>query len=150
MTDTFHPEERSRIMSRIRSSGNAATELRFLEILRKHKISGWRRGKPLPGKPDFVFVAARVAVFIDGDFWHGNPKGFRLPKSNLAYWRKKISSNRDRDKLVNRLLRTDGWHVVRFWQSRLSDEKAVVRRLHYALDCGVREKSAKVHAKSLH
>ncbi len=134
MTDTFSPEERSRIMSRIRSRGNAATELRFLKILRRHKIAGWRRGKPLPGKPDFVFTSARVAVFIDGDFWHGNPKGFRLPKSNLAYWRKKIASNRDRDKLVNRLLRSDGWRVVRFWQSSLVEEKAVLKRLRRYLN----------------
>ena len=142
MTDTFSPEERSRIMSRIRSRGNAATELRFLEILKKHKIAGWRRGLPLAGRPDFAFPAARIAVFIDGDFWHGNPKGFRLPKSNLAYWRKKISSNRDRDKLVNRLLCSDGWRVVRFWQSSLKDVKAVVRRLRKAIDAGPRREAS--------
>ncbi|MBN1808498.1 MAG: DNA mismatch endonuclease Vsr [Planctomycetes bacterium] len=134
MTDTFSPQERSRIMSRIRSRENAATELRFIEILKAHKISGWRRGMPLLGKPDFVFPAARVAMFIDGDFWHGNPKGFRLPKSNLAYWRKKIASNRERDRAVNRFLRAKGWRVIRFWQSRLADEKTIVRRVRKCLD----------------
>jgi DNA mismatch endonuclease (patch repair protein) len=142
MTDTFSPLERSRIMSRIRSRGNAATELRFVDILRQHKIAGWRRGVPLPGKPDFAFPSVRVAVFIDGDFWHGNPKGFRLPKSNLAYWRKKIASNRERDKKVNRLLRIEGWRVLRFWQSRLADERSIVRRLRRSLAASSRKEAS--------
>ena len=129
MTDTFTREERSRIMSRIRSRGNVATELRFIEILRAHKIAGWRRPVNLPGRPDFVFRKERVAVFVDGDFWHGNPRGFRLPKSNVKYWEKKILSNRKRDKKVNRELRDRGWVVLRFWQSSLKNEKAVVRRI---------------------
>lgn len=129
----FSHQERSWIMSRICSKGNAATELRFAGILRSNKITGWRRGIQLPGKPDFVFPAAKVAVFIDGDFWHGNPKGFRLPKSNLAYWRKKIASNRERDKKVNRIIRAGGWRVVRFWQSQLANERAVVKQLKRAL-----------------
>lgn len=133
MTDMFSPQERSRIMSRIRSRGNAATELRFLEILRHYKIKGWRRGAPLPGKPDFIFPSVRVAVFIDGDFWHGNPEKFRLPKSNRSYWRKKIASNRERDRSINRILRSKGWRVIRFWQSSLDCEQSVVRRLKAAL-----------------
>ncbi len=136
MTDTFTREERSRIMSRIRSSGNAATELRFIEILRAHKITGWRRHVNLPGRPDFVFRKERLAVFVDGDFWHGNPRGFRLPKSNVKYWQKKIQSNRERDKKVNKELRGRGWAVVRFWQSSLKNEKAVTRRIEKYLKVG--------------
>jgi len=116
-------------MSRIRSRGNAATELRFIQILRDYKISGWRRGTQLPGRPDFVFQKERVAVFIDGDFWHGNPRKFRLPKSNLSYWGKKILSNRARDKRINRALRKGGWIVLRFWQTSLKNEKIVTERL---------------------
>lgn len=134
MTDMFIPQERSRIMSRIRSRGNAATELRFVEILKNHKIVGWRRGMPLPGKPDFVFPSVRVAVFIDGDFWHGNPKSFRLPKTNVAYWRAKIDGNRRRDRKINAILRLRGWKVIRFWQSSLNKEYLVVRRLKHILD----------------
>jgi len=129
MIDVFDVQTRSRIMSCIRSKNNAATELRFIKILKKNKISGWRRNSKLIGKPDFVFLKVRVAVFIDGDFWHGNPKNFRLPKSNLAYWQKKVLSNRTRDRTVNRLLRSAGWTVLRIWQSRLADEKAVLCRL---------------------
>lgn len=129
MTDTFSREERSRIMAKIRSRGNAATELRFIEILRKHKISGWRRGVELFGKPDFVFPSKKLAVFIDGDFWHGNPRKFRLPKSNLSYWEEKILRNRRRDRQVNRFLRKKGWKVCRFWQSSLKSEATVVLKL---------------------
>ncbi len=129
MTDTFTPQERSRIMSHIRSRGNMATELRLVKILRAHKITGWRRHVNLPGHPDFVFRTERVVVFVDGDFWHGNPRRFRLPKSNLKYWEKKIFSNQKRDKRINRELRCRGWAVVRFWQSSLKNEKAVVSRL---------------------
>jgi len=138
MTDTFSPQERSRIMSRIRSRGNAATELRFVEILKQHKIAGWRRGIQLPGKPDFVFPRERVVIFIDGDFWHGNPKNFRLPKSNVSYWKQKILSNQIRDRRVNRLLRKQGWRVYRFWQSALKNETAVTKRLLRVLGRAVR------------
>jgi DNA mismatch endonuclease, patch repair protein len=133
MTDTFSREERSRIMSRIRSRGNASTELHFIKILRKHKISGWRRGVKLPGRPDFVFPSHKLAVFIDGDFWHGNPGKFRLPKSNLKYWEEKILGNRRRDRRINRCLRKCGWKVYRFWQSALKSEALVVSRLKRAL-----------------
>lgn len=133
MVDTFSPEKRSEVMSRIRSSGNASTELQFIKILRKNKISGWRRKYNLPGKPDFVFPAARVAVFIDGDFWHGNPRNFRLPKSNVEYWSDKILSNRRRDQRISRRLRSYGWSVLRFWESDLRNDQATVRRLERAL-----------------
>jgi len=129
MTDMFSREHRSRIMSRIRSQGNVATELRFIEIMRKQRITGWRRGMKLPGQPDFVFRRERVVVFIDGDFWHGNPRNFRLPLSHIEYWTEKISSNKRRDQRVNRLLRARDWSVIRFWQSALKNEEAVVSRL---------------------
>jgi len=116
-------------MSRIRSSGNLATELKLVGIMRKHRISGWRRNFKLPGRPDFVFPHAKVVVFTDGDFWHGNPRKFRLPRSNINYWREKILSNRRRDRRIDRALRAKGWTVIRLWQSALSDEQAVVSRL---------------------
>ena len=142
MTDMFTKKKRSEIMSHIRSRGNAATELRFIEIMRVQRISGWRRGSKLPGQPDFVFPRDRVAVFIDGDFWHGKPREFRLPRSNLRYWRKKILSNKERDRCVNRILRTEGWRVLRFWQSSLARKAAIVMRLQRALS-GLRNGSSK-------
>jgi DNA mismatch endonuclease (patch repair protein) len=129
MTDMFSKAKRSRIMSNIRSTGNFTTELRFISIMRRFKITGWRRKKKLPGKPDFVFERARVAVFIDGDFWHGNPQKFRVPKTNSEYWREKILGNRKRDQQINRDLKVLGWRVIRFWESNLRDEEAIIAKL---------------------
>jgi DNA mismatch endonuclease (patch repair protein) len=100
-----------------------------MRLLRRSRIRGWRRGSKLFGKPDFVFYKRKIAVFIDGDFWHGNPKRYRLPKTNRLYWGKKIGSNKVRDRLVNRTLRKDGWTVIRFWESDLRDEQAVAAKL---------------------
>lgn len=131
--DMFAPAERSRIMSRIRSNGNYSTELRFIRLMRQYKVSGWRRGRKLPGRPDFVFAKRKLAVFIDGDFWHGNPKKFRVPKSNENYWQAKILGNRKRDRLINRILREQGWRVIRFWESSLKDQEAIIGKLKLLL-----------------
>ena len=133
MSDCFKPEQRSRIMSRIRSRGNYSTELRFIKMMREHGISGWRRRSDLPGRPDFVFTKLRVAVFVDGDFWHGNPRKYRIPKSNVEYWQQKIEGNRKRDRQINRELRRLGWRVIRFWESSLADEEAVMGKLKLLL-----------------
>jgi DNA mismatch endonuclease (patch repair protein) len=133
MTDVFTGDQRSHIMSRIRSRGNQTTELRFIGLLKKNKIIGWRRGSSLPGKPDFVFRRQRLAVFIDGDFWHGNPRRFRLPKSNLDYWGPKIEGNRRRDAANTRRLKELGWRVLRIWESALRKETVVSSRLKRAL-----------------
>lgn len=129
MADMFSRQKRSAVMACIRSKGNRTTELRFVRILRRYGIKGWRRGCKLFGRPDFVFWKSKVVVFIDGDFWHGNPKKFRIPKSNCAYWQKKILGNRARDRLVTRTLRKEGWTVVRIWESELRDEEAIAARL---------------------
>ena len=133
MTDCFEPAQRSRNMSRIRSNGNYSTELRFIKLMRQFNISGWRRKSKLIGRPDFVFNKPKVAVFIDGDFWHGNPKKSRLPKSNCEYWEKKITGNRTRDRIVTKALKNDGWRVLRIWESSLRDEEAVIARLQMLL-----------------
>lgn len=133
MNDMFSREERSKIMSKIRSWGNAATELRFIDILKNNKISGWRRHMKLPGKPDFVFPSQKLVVFIDGDFWHGNPRKYRSPQSNSEYWKQKILSNQRRDRRINRLLRAKGWKVFRFWQSNLKNEVTVIAKLSRGL-----------------
>ena len=120
-------------MSRIRSNGNYTTELRFIRLMRQYKIKGWRRKSKLPGRPDFVFGKCKLAVFIDGDFWHGNPKKYRIPKSNCEYWEQKIDRNRKRDREVNKALKEQGWRVLRVWESSLQDEEAVIARLQLLL-----------------
>ncbi len=120
-------------MARIRSNGNRTTELRLVRVMRRYKIKGWRRGSKLSGRPDFVFPKRKLVLFVDGDFWHGNPRRFRLPKSNRAYWQKKIEANRKRDRAVNRELRQLGWRVLRIWESALRDEEAVGAKLKMLL-----------------
>jgi DNA mismatch endonuclease (patch repair protein) len=131
--DVFTREQRSSIMSRIRSRGNKTTELRFVRLLRTNKITGWRRGSSLPGRPDFVFAKRKLVIFIDGDFWHGNPIKFRTPRTNRRYWRQKIRRNQERDEEITSILESRGWRVARFWESSLRDERATVDALKIAL-----------------
>lgn len=111
-------------MSRIRGRGNAATELALIRILRAEHINGWRRHQPVFGKPDFVFPGPRVAVFVDGCFWHGCPLHSTRPKSNAAFWREKLAANQARDRLVTRTLRQRGWQVLRVWEHELAGSEA--------------------------
>jgi len=119
-------------MSRIRGTGNKATELRLLKVFRANGITGWRRGSKLPGKPDFVFPKLKLAVFVDGCFWHGCPKHGTRPKQNAKFWRDKITGNKARDRRVNRLLRKRGWTVVRIWEHELTRKN--ISRLHTKLN----------------
>ena len=85
-------------------------------------------------RPDFVFRRERLAVFVDGCFWHGCPKHATKPKNHRAFWRRKLSSNRKRDELVNRALRKSGWQVIRIWECDLAKRPEVcVRRIQRAL-----------------
>lgn len=103
-------------MSRVAGAGNKSTELTLLKFLRRTGITGWRRKYPLPGKPDFVFPAKRVAVFVDGCFWHGCPSHYRRPKSRQEFWDAKIKANMARDHLVRQQLVARGWTVLRVWE----------------------------------
>lgn len=135
MTDVFSKRKRSDIMSRVKGRGNVATELRLIRIFRENGIIGWRRNYSIFGNPDFVFPKARLAVFVDGCFWHGCPIHGERPVSNRAFWDRKLDRNLARDRLVNRTLRKQGWYVLRIWQHelRLSDSDKVARRIARAL-----------------
>src|SRR5436190_2173126 len=125
MPDSVTKEKRSQIMAAVRSRGNKATEMRLAEIFRKHGIKGWRRHLLLPGNPDFVFRKGRLAVFVDGCFWHGCRWHCRMPQDNRPYWKRKISSNVARDRLTTRALRRIGWRVIRVWQHSLKAPESV-------------------------
>ncbi len=140
MSDVFTPEKRSAVMARIRGSGNKDTELRMIALFRAHGITGWRRGQKLFGKPDFVFRRDRVAVFVDGCFWHGcpRPKHAPMPKNRAEWWAAKLRRNKARDRLVTRTLRRQGWRVVRVWECNLREEDwpRVAGRIRRALGNG--------------
>ena len=119
MADVFSVQKRSQIMSRVKSRGNAATELLLVGVFKEQGITGWRRHYPIFGKPDFVFPKKRLAVFVDGCFWHNCPKHYTQPVNNLAFWQLKLQRNKMRDRLVNKTLKKRGWRVLRVWQHEL-------------------------------
>lgn len=116
-------------MRAVRATGNRSTELKLIALFRAAHITGWRRKVRLFGRPDFVFSSLRVAVFVDGCFWHGCPRHLRSPASNVDYWAKKIARNRSRDVLVSRQLRREGWRVIRIWEHELRQPDRLRRRL---------------------
>ncbi len=113
MVDIFTPEKRSWVMSRIRGS-DTKIDLRMEAML---KDIGYRFEKypKMYGNPDFVITRRGIAIFCDGDFWHGYRyyEKKRLPKK---FWRDKIERNMRRDVTVSRHLRREGWSVLRFWE----------------------------------
>ena len=145
MPDVFTPAKRSEVMSRIRGRGNRETELALARVLRKSGITGWRRQRVIRVnaqratfnvqrsrlsvgrstffrvRPDFLFPKLRVAVFVDGCFWHGCPRHATWPAHRAAWWRRKLEGNQARDRKVNRALRAGGWQVVRIWEHELSE-----------------------------
>jgi DNA mismatch endonuclease (patch repair protein) len=116
--------QRSKIMASICGRGNKATELRMMALFRAHGITGWRRGARLFGKPDFVFRRERVAVFVDGCFWHACPRHGTMPVGNRAFWQAKLARNAARDREVTRTLRQAGWRVVRVWECALTQARS--------------------------
>ena len=135
MADVFTAQQRSAIMGLVRSTGNASTEGRLVRLLRMHGLKGWRRRASLPGSPDFVWWRERVAVFVDGCFWHGCPRHGHTPRSRIAYWTSKLNRNKTRDRLVKRTLERRGWRVLRIWEHELSrkNEARLLRRISTAL-----------------
>jgi len=120
MADVHTREQRSRNMAAIRSRGNKSTEIAFLRMLKKKKITGWRRHcRFLRGTPDFVFPKQKVAIFVDGCFWHGCPKCKLRPATNTKFWNEKIMSNRKRDIAVRKKLRKANWIILRFWEHQI-------------------------------
>lgn len=115
-------------MSRIRGA-NTGPEIIFRKVLWANGLRYMLRYH-LPGKPDLVFVSARLAVFVDGCFWHACPLHATKPKANSAFWRKKLRGNVKRDRVVNSLLQQSGWRVLRFWEHEIeADLRPAVRRV---------------------
>lgn len=120
--DNLTPEQRSRTMSLIRSK-DTRPELTIRRLLHARGLRFRKHARRLPGKPDLVFVSARVIVFVDGDYWHG----WRFPSwsSKLtAYWKQKIEGNRRRDRRNFRQLRRQGWLVIRVWEHEVEHDAA--------------------------
>jgi DNA mismatch endonuclease (patch repair protein) len=167
MPDVFTKSKRAAVMARIRSRGNRDTELALARLLRRARLAGWRRHfqirisesgvRIFRVRPDFVFPGQRVAVFVDGCFWHGcplhSPPARWLRKSSMPavprsktqralalrtgkrFWRQKLAANIARDRHVTLRLRRAGWRVIRIWEHALAGNPArCVQRIRQALE----------------
>jgi DNA mismatch endonuclease (patch repair protein) len=118
---------KSEQMARVRSR-NTGLELMLRRVLWRSGLR-YRLNLKLPGTPDVVFANDKLAVFIDGCFWHACPTHYRAPATNVAFWRDKYDRNSKRDQHVNECLRSDGWTVLRIWEHEIIQDidKAVAR-----------------------
>lgn len=147
MADNISKVRRSKVMAAIRSRGNKETEVKLVSILRSNGITGWLRHQAIPGRPDFVFRRNRLAVFVDGCFWHGCRRHCRMPSGNRAYWHRKIAGNSARDRRNTRLLRGMGWRVLRIWGHALSSPHAVAARIVSELDTASKMRQHSIRQK---
>lgn len=133
MTDKFSKEKRSEIMSKIRST-DTKIELLVFKELRKRKIYFQKYYNKIIGNPDIAFPRKKKAIFIDGDFWHGNnyeKLKERLPKE---YWAEKIEKNVKRDLYNTTKLMEQGWKVLRLWESDIySNLNNAIEKIIYFL-----------------
>ncbi len=129
--DRVTPDVRSKIMAAVKTH-NSTTELRMVAVLRENSVTGYRKHWRVTGTPDFAWPRLKLALFVDGCFWHGCPYCKRYSHSNLGYWQEKIVNNRDRDRRVSRALRKKGWMVLRVWECRI-ESSATLNRIVAAL-----------------
>jgi DNA mismatch endonuclease, patch repair protein len=129
--DSVSSQERSRIMGNVKAQGNKSTELKLIKLFKEHCITGWKRNYPVKGKPDFVFLPQRIAIFVDGCFWHGCETHCRVPSSNQEYWLEKINRNKERDIIITAAFQKRNWIVLRIWEHDLTrnNSKGVVNRI---------------------
>lgn len=124
MPDRLSPEARSRVMRAVRKK-NTAPEVLLRRALWAAGLRGWRiHRKSLPGSPDLSFGRVKLAIFVDGSFWHGHPSAYRPGRS--PFWDKKIASNIERDRRVNRKLRRLGWLPLHVWDFEVERRAAAI------------------------
>lgn len=131
MVDVHTKKQRSYNMSMIKFR-DTKPEILLRRRLFANGARGYRVNYKLKGKPDVVFPKQRLAVFVDGCFWHKCPKCFQKPATNKAFWLDKINSNVKRDREINSALKKSGWKVLRFWEHdiRKNSEKCCEKILN--------------------
>ena len=125
MADIFDKAKRSEIKKKERSKNNKSTELKLIQIFKENNIHGWRRNYKVKGHPDFVFLNKKIAIFVDGCFWHGHDCRNTKPKDNQEYWDKKRERNMKHDKEITEYFENRGWTVIRIWECELKNKKAL-------------------------
>jgi DNA mismatch endonuclease (patch repair protein) len=140
MVDNLSPEFRKEAMRAVKSSATSLERTLF-SMLIKAEVSGWRKGDPkVVGNPDVVFPKHKLAIFVDGCFWHGCAECRKpMPKSNSRYWKRKIAGNIKRAKFVSRELKSDRWRTIRVWEHELKtieDRALVIKKVKQHLKGG--------------
>jgi DNA mismatch endonuclease (patch repair protein) len=143
MADTRTPEQRRRIMAAVRRR-DTAPEIALRRSLHAAGVRGWRCDyRRAPGRPDIAWPALRVAVFVDGAFWHGHPSRHRPGRSG-PYWDAKIAANVERDRRVDAALNASGWTALRVWDFEVRRNQAdAVTRIVAALQAATETLSSK-------
>ncbi len=119
--DIMTKKDRSLRMSLIKSK-NTRPEIKLRQHIWGKGIGGYRVNSKITGKPDLYFPSKKIAIFIDGCFWHMCPKCYREPKSNKQYWINKIKKNVERDKKINKQLKKQGITVLRIWEHEVKKD----------------------------
>ena len=109
----------------------------ILNFFKENNITGWKRNYPVKGHPDFVFLDKKIAVFVDGCFWHGHDCRNTRPSDNAEYWQKKRERNIKHDKEVTAMFENRGWTVIRIWECELKKKNRDVLfdKLSILTDC---------------
>lgn len=130
MSDNLKPCDRKRAMQAVKGKGTKL-EKRLFALLSRMGISGWKKNvESITGKPDAAFPSRKIAIFVDGCFWHGCPHCRRkLPGTNRDYWKRKIKRNIELAEYYNERLRRDGWTVIRIWEHDMADTNAITIQL---------------------
>ncbi len=136
MSDVFDKEARSNIMRAVKSINPKSTELALIKLFKENHITGWRHNYNVKGHPDFVFLKKRIAIFVDGCFWHGHDCRNTRPAANAEYWAKKRARNMQHDKEITQLFERRGWTVMRIWECELSKKNIAqtLQRIMTALE----------------
>lgn len=114
VADLLNRSARSRLMSRVKNK-NTAPELAIRKALFANGLKGYRvHRKDIIGQPDVAWIGKRIAIFVDGAFWHGHPSAYKKGQSGV-FWDQKIERNKARDIYVVEQLKMQGWVVIRFW-----------------------------------
>ena len=131
MPDKITKTQRSYIMSQIRGTRTKP------ELIVKQNIDGRKlryQPKGIPERPDFANKSKKIALFIDGCFWHKCPRCYKPPKSNKKYWKAKVERNTKRDRYVNRKMKKEGWKVIRFWEHQVKEnELHIIKKINELL-----------------
>lgn len=136
MPDTYSAEIRSRVMASVKGR-DTGPEVKLRRALHNAGVRGWRcHRRNLPGKPDLAFSRVRLAIFVDGGFWHGHPSKY-WPGRSGGYWDAKIARNQARDRRVDMELADAGWRSLRLWDFEIERNlDSAVMRVTQALEAG--------------